>query len=191
VNSFALACSHDGSVIVGYSKSSAFRWTQATGMVDIGSLPATTITEAYDVSADGAIVIGRSIGNPNRQGPQSFLWREGHPMMNLADVLTEELGVDLDGWFLTAYAISADGSTIVGQAFDGLTLYYPFIAVIGDRCLESFDLDADGATTAEDVYLALAEPSDLNNDGFVDAWDALDVAACARHDELDDLAAAR
>lgn len=175
VNSFSLACSDDGDVIVGYSGSRAFRWTQESGMVDIGSLPGTTITEAYDVSADGRVIIGRSIGNPQLQGPQSFVWREGQAMRNLSDIIRERLGRDFGNWYFTAQAISADGTTVVGSAYDGSSLTYPFVAVIADPC--PADFDANGGIDGGDLaaYFAAFEAGDASADvdfnGGVDGGD--------------------
>jgi probable HAF family extracellular repeat protein len=46
LSSVARAVNADGSVIVGDSGSNAFRWTAATGMVDLGTLPNATATSA-------------------------------------------------------------------------------------------------------------------------------------------------
>lgn len=109
--SVAQAISDDGSTIVGYGSSTsgteAFRWTQADGMVGLGSLSASG-SLAYDVSADGSIVVGLS-------GGDAFVWDAVHGMRSLEQVLTVS-GVDLDGWELhSALAVSADGRTIVGS----------------------------------------------------------------------------
>lgn len=47
--------SHDGSVIIGYSDA-AFRWTRSTRMLPLQS--STLYTDAYGISADGAVVVG-------------------------------------------------------------------------------------------------------------------------------------
>ena len=100
--SSALAASADGSVVVGIANSEggeeAFRWTPATGMRALGQLsPDVAISAmAYDVSADGTIVVGQS-------GGRAFIWTETEGMRRL----------DLDMWG-RAYAITPDGSVVVG-----------------------------------------------------------------------------
>lgn len=60
----ANAISRDGSTIVGVRNAdgwyNAFRWTAATGMVDVPGIPDSWYTEAYAVSSDGGVVVGRS-----------------------------------------------------------------------------------------------------------------------------------
>jgi probable HAF family extracellular repeat protein len=125
--SAARAVSADGSVVVGVNSfpsiplqnihTEAFRWTAAAGMMSLGDLPGgRIISEAYDVSADGSVIVGISETLPengNRiQAP--FYWTEKTGMLNLRDVLVS-VGVNLDGWRLTgAHAVSHDGLTIVG-----------------------------------------------------------------------------
>jgi probable HAF family extracellular repeat protein len=55
---YAAAASADGSVVVGYGSSGAFRWTQSGGMQPLGVLPGASGSVAYDVSADGSMVVG-------------------------------------------------------------------------------------------------------------------------------------
>ncbi|RIK71970.1 MAG: PEP-CTERM sorting domain-containing protein [Planctomycetota bacterium] len=123
VDSFARGVSADGSVIVGYSDASAnsddreaFRWTSAGGMVGLGDLPGgRRFSSAEDVSADGAIVVGQG---ESAIGPEAVLWDATHGLRRVTDRLTE-LGLDLSGWTLSAaWAISADGTTIVGNGIN-------------------------------------------------------------------------
>ena len=109
------AISDDGSVIVGI-QNQAFRWTQQSGFVSLGVLPGyEQESKAFDVSADGSVVVGSS------QGPldnKAFIWDAVHGMRSLTEIATG-LGIDLTGWSLrTAYGISADGGTIVGEGLD-------------------------------------------------------------------------
>lgn len=109
----AEAVSTDGSVIVGYSRSGefdeAFRWTTETGMVGLGFLrntPSTSVAEA--VSADGEIVVGWG-GGP-------FIWDASHGIRPIEDILINEGGIDLSGWFLgraTGVAHLPDGTIVV------------------------------------------------------------------------------
>jgi probable HAF family extracellular repeat protein len=123
-SSEAAALSADGSTIVGESTSGlgsikeAFRWTSGTGMVGLGGLPVTTsspFSRAFGVSGDGSIVVG--ISGDDDDGITAFIWDESHGMRKLKDVVRTELFLDYP--LTAAYAISADGTTIVGQGGGG------------------------------------------------------------------------
>lgn len=127
VGSQALGLSADGSVIVGgsagqYSTGSAsfeaFRWTQETEMVSLGSLPGGTPQSTADaVSADGSIVVGNSNMLPSWEGGEAFIWDAEHGMRDLHDLLIDDYGLEesLQGWTLQrATDVSADGRVIVG-----------------------------------------------------------------------------
>jgi probable HAF family extracellular repeat protein len=115
-DSYANAVSADGSVVVGGALTGdgeAFRWSAATGMVALGDLPGgPDIGTAWGVSGDGSIIVGDSY---TAVGRQAFVWTAAHGMQNLREILVQSFGLDLTGWYLGgAYAISADGRTIVG-----------------------------------------------------------------------------
>jgi probable HAF family extracellular repeat protein len=136
--SIAFAMSADGSVIVGDSKSApgrseAFRWTERDGIVGLGHLPIGNggdleESQAFDVSADGSVVVGRSTSGVNHQS--AFVWTVGGGMRSLADELRLH-GVDTTGWTITtAWGISADGSTVVGDAVSPTGVHEAYIAVL-------------------------------------------------------------
>ncbi|MFM7907659.1 MAG: PEP-CTERM sorting domain-containing protein, partial [Microcystis sp.] len=93
----------------------AFRWTQQTGMVGLGHLPSVDFrffSLASGVSGDGSVVVGYS---ESANGDEAFIWNSTQGMRSLQQVLTNDYGLDLTGWFLDrANAISADGLTVVG-----------------------------------------------------------------------------
>jgi probable HAF family extracellular repeat protein len=66
----ALGVSSDGTTVVGSSASSpfivaeAFLWTQATGMVGLGTLPGYSNSRATSVSGNGTVVVGWSFVQP-------------------------------------------------------------------------------------------------------------------------------
>jgi probable HAF family extracellular repeat protein len=103
--SFALGGSSDGSVVVGDSRSQAFRWTSNEGMVGLGFLPGGpgNYSEALDVSADGSIVVGNSV---SALGDQPALWTSDGGMVGL--------GILPDGQSTEARSISADGNVVMG-----------------------------------------------------------------------------
>ena len=100
--STARAVSADGSVVVGRGSSTAgteaFRWTASGGMVGLGDLAGgSVVSVALGVSADGQTVVGQG---RTASGNEAFRWTQAEGMVGLG--------------FPTAYAISGDGSTIVG-----------------------------------------------------------------------------
>jgi probable HAF family extracellular repeat protein len=141
----ARAVSADGSVAVGANAFEstppnpfnttlqAFRWTAAEGMVGLGDLPGGRIhSEAYDVSADGSVVVGYA--EIDRQSIMSitaaFIWTRETGMVNLQDALIASGVTNLNGWTLhEAHGVSADGRTIVGTGeHNGRT--EPWVATI-------------------------------------------------------------
>ena len=73
-------------------------------------------SEALDLSADGNIIVGFSLG---KHGQRAFIWDEQHGMRDLQDVLINSYALDLDSWTLKmAWAISDDGFTIVGKGIN-------------------------------------------------------------------------
>ncbi len=111
--SVAFAVSADGSTVVGSSGAEAFVWTAATGMVGMGHLPGLSFSEANGVSADGAMVVGSSLYFDEQSfdfASEAFVWTAGVGMVGLGDLS------DAQHPFSFGYAVSADGSTIVGMS---------------------------------------------------------------------------
>lgn len=126
----ASAVSANGSVIVGSAVADsaghfhAFRWTQATGMKDLGTLagalPGGTSSGASAVSADGTIIVGGSyIGAIGSSPYLAFRWTEATGMLSLTDLLAAR-GIQLGaGQLLSAASfMSADGKIVVGRLID-------------------------------------------------------------------------
>jgi probable HAF family extracellular repeat protein len=110
--SWAHDVSLDGSVVVGTADDGtdsghnhAFRWTQATGMQDLGTLPDVPYTSstAWGASANGDVVVGESEW-------QAFRWTEATGMVPLGFAYPEI------AHFSEALAVSGDGSVVVGRA---------------------------------------------------------------------------
>jgi probable HAF family extracellular repeat protein len=106
----AAGVSADGSVIVGGTGSDAypheaFRWTEGTGMVGIGTLKYSGSEYppgwgwASAVSADGSVIVGTSYRSPHSTA--YFRWTEAGGM--------EQLGYGF------AYNVSSDGSMVTGM----------------------------------------------------------------------------
>ncbi len=112
--------SADGAVVVGFSKSSpgyddnkgeeAFRWTEADGMVGLGTLGGDHLWScAYGVNADGSVVVGWSGLEYGVEGREAFRWTTDGGMVGLGD---------LDGGKFYSWAsdVSSDGSVVVGAS---------------------------------------------------------------------------
>lgn len=116
-DSSASAVTPDGSIVVGKSSppgaARAFRWDAQNEMVALPDLPGGEVfSEAYDVSADGGVIVGRSTGG---SGHEAALWTP-YGVYSLRQLLVSE-GVDMTGWILHyAYAVSDDGLRITGYA---------------------------------------------------------------------------
>ena len=116
----AYGVSANGAVVVGRAQNAnqqwrAFRWSASSGrMLDLGTLPSGnySYSEAYAISADGYVVVGMSsyYDNASRgQYERAFRWTVDDGMQHLGT---------LPGWYYSiAYAVSADGSVVVGWAY--------------------------------------------------------------------------
>ncbi len=112
--SSANAVSADGSVVAGSANTAAgvphaFRWTNAGGLQDMGTLGTTSIAKA--LSADGSVGAGYSQVLPalgqSTSGYHAFRWTDAGGMQDLGT---------LGGATAYGFAISSDGSTIVGAS---------------------------------------------------------------------------
>jgi len=89
------------------------RWTAGTGMVSLGDLAGGYVDgAAYDVTPSGSVIVGTS---KSEFGDEAFVWDAANGMRSLRDVLINDVGLDLSGWWLSyARGISDDGQSIVG-----------------------------------------------------------------------------
>lgn len=103
--SYARAISGDGSTIIGLSDNKAYRWTQATGMVQLTPANGFTTSAVWGVSHDGSVVVG---GGTSGNGFEAFRWTQAGGFVGLGDVTGGSFGSN-------ANAVSGDGSIIVGS----------------------------------------------------------------------------
>jgi len=114
----AYGLSPNGTTVVGQitnvitEETSAYKWTQADGLILLGYLGTQTgsyWSSSYGASYDGSIIVGRSTGS---NGNEAFLWTASEGMVGLGHL---DKNITL-GRQSGAYAISADGSTVVGYS---------------------------------------------------------------------------
>lgn len=107
-DSRAYGISSDGRWIVGQATTDqgpvAFRWSLQTGMLPISDGQGLHPVTATAVSADGLAIAGNASG---ANGTEAFRWSEGGGLVGLGT---------LGGEWSKANAISADGTTVVGEA---------------------------------------------------------------------------
>ncbi len=101
-SSCALDVSNDGSVVIGYgttaSGQQAFRWTQSTGMVSLGSF---TNSSASRISADGSTIVASGDN-------KAFRWTQAGGIQIIPS-LSGATSSDASG-------VSADGSVVAGTS---------------------------------------------------------------------------
>lgn len=114
---FAYDVSHDGSVVVGEALASggsvATLWNAAGVPTNLGRLPGDATSVALGVSADGAIVVGKSGAG------KAFRWSATSGMVNISPALPE---LELEFPSFEAVRVSSNGRVIVGNVLGtGLT----------------------------------------------------------------------
>ena len=109
----------------------------------LGHRPGGTFSIAYDVSADGAVVVGRS-NYANAQGrTEAFVWTAEAGMIGLGDFD----GGNIDS---EANAVSADGTVVVGWAEGGGAFRWTAqaglvpLGTLGQNVDYAFGISADG-----------------------------------------------
>ncbi len=116
--------SADASVVIGQCTTpldggadewGAFRWTQATGAVPLLPLPGNDGTRSESISADGAIIVGRSLSpsaNPLIPNTTAVVWDANGKATSVADLLTS-LGADLQGFELFSVTVSVTDARLI------------------------------------------------------------------------------
>ncbi len=155
--SSGVAISPDGAVVVGWSGSpfvGAFpvRWTQGVGMQPLTFPPGNAGAVATAVSDGGTMVAGYAQATFPGLPSAALLWTDTIGVVDL-NVYLPTLGVNLDGWELTAaFGMSADGRTIVGHGMHeiapGQSRTEAWIVRLGQECYP--DCDHNAALTVAD-----------------------------------------
>lgn len=144
--------SADGSIIVGAQPegrdSFAFRWTESTGIVNLGTLFGQNNSSAHDVSADGNVVVGQGyLRRGKTSTPRVPIYWDG-------DTGPYEIPAPASfEWSLgQADAVSSDGTVVTGWGHfgDGDTIGFRWERITGEMTLtgrESFSTPASPQLT--------------------------------------------
>lgn len=124
-----LAISADGRVLAGTWNQRAFLWSEADGVVDLGTLPDADPSDqlyANAVAAGGQLVFGSEGGLFS--GPVAWFWTRAGGVQALQPLLAS-LGLEVpDGVVLTnVLAASDDGAVIIGSALDATFAQLTFV----------------------------------------------------------------
>jgi probable HAF family extracellular repeat protein len=192
-NSGGRGISADGSTIVGNAYShlgqEAFRWTEEDGMVGLGILNfgrgddgggPSFFSMALAASADGSMIGGNS-SSTAPGGSEAFIWDQANGMRSLSQVLTNEYGIDLDGWrLMEVNSIHADEDGIIALGGTALKPNGQPEGFIVRRIISAGlpgDVNGDGVVDLNDLNLVLVNfgqttsEGDANGDGVVDLND--------------------
>jgi probable HAF family extracellular repeat protein len=106
----ALYISSNGSVVAGIesdpdSTTRVFRWTSATGMIDLGTLGGNHQSSILGMSSDGSVIVGYS--DTATRNRHAFRWASATGLMDLGTLGGDES---------FAFGVSSDGSTVVGES---------------------------------------------------------------------------
>jgi hypothetical protein len=111
-----LSISEDGGMVAGVWNLQGFYWTQADGIVQLGSLSEEGGSTTYPnaIAASGKLIFG---SNGSFLGTNAFVWTAAAGMRALADVATAA-GVEIaEGYVLTnVLGASTDGTVVLGSA---------------------------------------------------------------------------
>lgn len=148
VGSQARGVSANGAVIAGYgipqsNDPEAVRWTTGGGVVSLGHLPGV----ANGVSADGSVVVGRSLLPTPRSRGEAFRWTSHGGMVGLGyggRSFSEATGVNADGSVIVGYSFSADSAEAFRWTSDGGMVGLGTLPG-GDFDTEAYAVNGDGS----------------------------------------------
>ena len=116
----AWGASSNGTWIVGTSDNKAFRWSAATGILNLGQL-GTALTTATSITDDGTIAVGTS-------GTTAVIWTASTGLIALQTYLLNFGITDAANWTLrSAVDISGDGTKIAGHGVNQAGVNQPFM----------------------------------------------------------------
>ena len=181
-----LGISADGQTIVGWSaigtSQVAVRWTDA-GIESLGNAPPFEASRLFAQAAneDGSVIIGWGQAGTRLT---AMYWTQTDGVRPLADVLTNDFGLDLSGWSLSvALDVTTHAATgrtaIVGSGLNPRGETEAFLAVLDPTPPCRVDIDGDGSLTIFDflafqTFFDARDPrADFDDDGLFTVFDFL------------------
>jgi len=151
-SSVATAISDDGTVVAGQSESSdrerAFRWTNETGMQDLGKLtPAGWSSWATGISGDGQVIVGTAVETTQ-------IWAVKWTASSGIEAIEENPG------FQEAWGISRDGQVVIGTYRPDPTVFDSAAKWTAEHGVQSLGLLPEGGQGWASAY-------GLNSDGSI------------------------
>lgn len=113
------AVSYDGSVVAGSLNGSAYRWTASSGMVGLGSLPASYSYSVSGISSDGSVIAGTGKGTTDPDITQAYKWTAPTGIVGLNTSAIPPSNPET-----SATGISPDGTAVLGISPIGNTSGY-------------------------------------------------------------------
>ena len=179
----AYGISADGSVIILDIYPIAYRWSQAGGLLDLGTLGGAS-SSASDISSDGSTITGFSYNSLN--DPYAFRWVDGIGMEQIGTYYSFARGISGDGNTVTGFETGSAGIylafkwaqsggfqyNIAGNFSQGNAVSADGSIIVGDNGSGAFRLSTTGGleslnqvyssllTTGSDLYTALGISSD-------------------------------
>jgi hypothetical protein len=156
------AISGDGNWIGGAgdyaNNNNAWIWSQATGVIDLGTLSVGAQAYVAALSNDGSVAVGRiQIGPWDPEIP--FIWTQATGMVNLNDYAHDVLGFQTGNKLIySANCMSASGDYIAGYGYDTVT-FEPFayrlsatdvgLSEVGNLVANVYPNPANGSVTIQ------------------------------------------
>jgi probable HAF family extracellular repeat protein len=186
--SYVHGLSPDGTVAVGHSSTDdgtnrSFRWTEATGVVDLRSARSDGggYTYSYGMTPDGNVLVG--YGRTDGANEQALLWRFASTAASDFELLTlGSLQADGTGYSY-ANLVSRDGRVVAGHARTDDDHYRAFAWTEAEGMMDLGSLRSDGLgqsypyhmTPDGSVIVGYAESDDGRNRAFLWRGTMLDM----------------
>ncbi len=165
INSRATDVSADGSVVVGFARSDdtldfeAFRWTEATGMVGLGSLQGGIFetSRGYAISPDGGTIVGES---RSALGIEAFQYTQSAGMTGIGNL---SQGPEPS----VAYGVAANGDVVVGASGNQAFRWTPTDGMVGIGDLPGgMDFSVSEAVSADGAVIVGSSRSSIGIEPF-------------------------